>query len=135
MNYDCEAIYFEEGQIHLVTKSRQKPWEGMAYIYPLPTIMGKYIVEKEDSIFIGNRGWMKDCVTGIDFYKGNRVILTYNRIIQQNIAHLGDKKRIHHFRRYSQKEAIVQLNDTTIYVANEKKRFLGGPYLIKIRLK
>lgn len=136
LDYDCESIYWKEDSLYLVTKSRSKPWKGITTIYGLPAKAGDQIAVPIDSILIGEKRWQKDAVTSADVQGDILCLLTYNRmIIYKDEKGELQKCASYKFKKYNQKEALVMESLDKIYVAAEKHRLLGGPYLYIIRKK
>lgn len=66
-SFDCEAVAFNRGKLHLFTKN----WLGSESVhYVLPTVPGTYLAERFDSI---NTGGVK--ITGADFGAFDELIL------------------------------------------------------------
>lgn len=136
LNYDCESIYWKTDSLFLVSKSRSKPWTGIATIYRLPAKQGNQIAVARDSLLIGKNRWQKDAVTSADVKENTLCLLTYNRMIVYSfVGGEWEKEFSYKFKKYNQKEALVMESLDKIYVAAEKHRFLGGPFLYIIRKK
>ncbi|MBS9463998.1 hypothetical protein KIM67_16370 [Flagellimonas sp. 389] len=43
--YDCEAFFYRDGFLYLITKNRTKPYNGKALIYKIPAAKGTYTAE------------------------------------------------------------------------------------------
>lgn len=136
LNYDCESIYWMADSLYLISKSRSKPWIGDAKVYRLSTQPGGQIAVPLDSLLIGKSRWQKDAVTSADVKENKLCLLTYNRMIIYNFEKgEWEKESSYKFKKYNQKEALVMESLDKIYVAAEKHRFLGGPFLYIIRKK
>jgi hypothetical protein len=131
LEFDCEALTYFKGKLHLFTKSSAKPWNGYTYHYELPVLEGSYEINRIDSIFIGKSGWMLDAVTGITSDDRSLYILTYNRVVVIDMISKKIRNEIN-FKGYNQKEGIAVGSDGSIYIVAEKQRFVGGPYLYLI---
>lgn len=136
LNYDCESIYWKGDSLYLVSKSRSKPWIGSATIYSLPAEFGEQIAVPIDSFLVGKKRWQKDAVTSADLQGDTLSLLTYNRMIIYTFEkEKWQKYASYKFKKYNQKEALVMESIDKIYVAAEKHRLLGGPFLYIIRKK
>jgi hypothetical protein len=85
-------------------------------------------------INLGKRGNFYDTPTAGDFENGRFYLSTYNRwmILElkgKEFALLKKKK----FAEYNQKEALA-VNGSSIWIANEYNKLLGGPKLKRIKL-
>lgn len=138
--FDCEAIYWHNDSIHLLTKntsksSRNKELNGSAE-YVIPDQPGMYSVQQQSRIWSGGTNRLKHQVTAADISHQELILLTYGHVFmyeyEKGMWHFQDSKR---FKRITQKEAIVKWNDRQFFVAAEKNRLLGGPYLYKITIK
>lgn len=129
LNFDCEAIAWRNDSLFLVTKPRNIPWIGFADLYAIPTIKGKYTLQPIDSLMIGSTGWKKDAPTALEINGNKALLLTYNRMIFiEIISGKWKQKSSFVFNNISQKEAIT-MDAKAIYIAAEKHRILGGPFL------
>lgn len=136
LDFDCEALFWKADSLYLITKSRAKPWHGYAAVYALPTVKGTYRLSKSTRIYIGKKGWRKDAVTAADATGSSLKVLTYNRIISYQLnggtwIQQGEIK----LKKRSQTEGLAIDSTTGVLVAAEKHHLLGGPFLIKLRLK
>ena len=135
-NFDCESIFWDNDSIFMVTKSYAKPWTGISNIYGIATTGKQQIAKKRYSIEIGKNGWRLDAVTSADFKNNHLYLLTYNRMIDfEKMEGAFVKKYDYVFKDYNQKEAILTLSDKQFFVAAEKHKVLGGPFLYTIRKK
>lgn len=135
-NFDCESIYWNNDSIFMVTKSYAKPWTGISNIYGIATSGKQQVAVKRDSLLIGKTGWRLDAVTSADYKDNHLYVLTYNRMIDfEFIDGTFVKKSDYVFKDYNQKEAILALSANQFFVAAEKQKVLGGPFLYTIRIK
>lgn len=70
--FDCEAMFFHQGKLHLITKN----WVGdFSVHYTIPSASGTYMAERHDSLFTA--GFM---ITAADIGAEDQILLTaYNR--------------------------------------------------------
>ena len=135
-NYDAEALVAKNDSLWIISKNNAEPWDGAAAVYLLSKEPGEHVATRTFELFIGDKDWWEDAVTGADIYNNGLYVLTYNRIIRfdmNNLAKAADK--VIKFNRLTQKESIVVLNRTTIFVADEKQIIVGGGKLYKYTLE
>lgn len=135
LNFDAEGIAFYNDSLWIFTKCRNIPFDGMTYVYKVPTNPGKYSLSRYSQLFIGKHGFMQDAITAVDIHKNKLYLLTYNRLL---IYSLGDKRiefeTQFFLKPYSQKEAVVVKNNREIYLTDESTKILGGGYLYKLTI-
>lgn len=136
--YDCEAIFWKNDSLHLLTKNTSKPlkneWSNGSDEYVLPLAIGEFKLKSTNHFWTGGDNKLKNQVTAADFHDHTLFILTYGYLvtymeINGTMVYQGSKK----FKRFTQKEAIVRTGENELYVAAEKNWLLGGPYLYKIK--
>lgn len=134
--YDAEAITVYKDTIYLFTKNRSKPSSGTTLVYKFPTKPGKYKEKASHEIYIGKRGFWKDGITSVDVMGNDFYMMTYNRIIVQELKNgaFVPKEEID-FLRLTQKESIVLLSKKEFFVADEYQMVLGGRKLYKVKMK
>jgi len=148
--YNCEAIYWKDDSLHLITKNeskkpkddkKKKYWNRFPEDYVISDKPGSYsATQNKHHIDYLNKVKSKgiaDLVTSIDYEKGIVAVLTYSQIrtFQLNeddsnsiqIKGWGTKK----FKKLAQREALVIFSNKVIYIATEKHPLLGGPFLFK----
>lgn len=135
LHFDAEGIAFQNDSIWILTKCRAVPFDGIAYVYKVPTKSGVYKLKRKTQLFIGKHGFMQDAVTAIDIYKDKLYVLTYDKILIYSI----DNQRLtfenqYFLKPYSQKEALVVKNNREIYLTDESTKILGGGYLYKLTI-
>lgn len=47
--HDCEAMFFREGHLYLITKHRDRPFTGEAFIFSVPAEKGDYVARRVGS--------------------------------------------------------------------------------------
>ena len=148
--YNCEAIYWKDDSLHLITKNESKKpkddgeshsWNRFPEDYVISDKPGIYTANLNDTDIeylhkVGSKG-ISDLVTSIDYYEGVIAVLTYSEIRTFRINERagltalskawGSKK----FKKIAQREALVIFSDKIIYIATEKHPLLGGPFLYK----
>ena len=134
LHYDAEAIAYLNDSLYIYTKCRTIPWDGISLCYSLPTKGGEYVATKKTALVIGMTGWQLDSVTAADIKNGKCYLLTYNRVITYSIEPdqllFVDKTILLPIKQF---EAITVNSEGHVFVANEKRKHLGGPslYLLK----
>ncbi|MEJ6582624.1 MAG: hypothetical protein QNL61_05980 [Crocinitomicaceae bacterium] len=132
LNFDAEGMIVYKESIYIFSKNRTEPWTGISNIYTLPKQKGTYNAKKYSELYVGEQGWWQDAITGADILNDQLYVLTYGRIFQLNIADLDRKPTFsHEFKRTTQKEAVVVINHSTILLADEVKKIIGGGKLYK----
>lgn len=132
--FDAEGMTIYKDSIWVFTKDRSTSPNGYSRIYKIPTTPGSYTVYKSEQAYIGKNGWLTDGVTAVDVYEDRFYILTYNRYIIQEYKD-GKFKTIStfEFNSISQRESIVVLNKSAIFVADEKNPLTGKMKLYKVK--
>lgn len=132
LNFDAEGMIVYKESIYIFSKNRTEPWTGISNVYTLPKQPGTYSAKKYSELYVGEQGWWRDAITGADILNDQLYILTYNRLFQLNIADLDRKPTFtYEFKHTTQKEAIVVINQSTILLADEVKKIVGGGNLYK----
>lgn len=135
LSFDAEALAFHNDSLHIFTKCRTKPFDGNAYQYTIPTKPGKYVLKKQNWVYIGDGGFYKDAVTDVTIHDHIYWFLTYNRMVGYKLV--NHKFTLHqtiHLSGYSQKEALITKDNKIFYLADERHRILGGGKLYKLIL-
>ncbi|HPS82897.1 MAG TPA: T9SS type A sorting domain-containing protein [Bacteroidales bacterium] len=132
MNFDCEAMFHFQDSLYLFSKNRGTSM--FCKMYRLPDDPGDYVAELVDSFNIGT--W----VTSADISpSGERmVLLSESRLwlffdITDTDFFSGNAQMFNMY--FSQKEAIVFVDDSTLYLTDEYFSLLGnGGNLYRIDL-
>jgi hypothetical protein len=135
-NFDSECLISAYGFLWIFSKNNSKPFDGNSRVY-------RFKFQKDSSISIpvyskidfGKDGYYFDTPTAGDFQNDTFYFSTYNRYLSYklngtNFNLLREKK----YPKYNQKEAFT-IKDSTIWVANEYNKLLGGAKLNRMRLK
>jgi hypothetical protein len=157
---DCEALFWRNDTLHLLTKGTIKQHKQRlkqpSRLDPTYT-SSEFLLSDSRSqqvatgvpntllpeSFKKRKGRVKDLVTAADLKDTVLVVLTYSKLYivgwtektQWSKRELVSARRIVRFRRLTQKEAVVVLNEKKIIVAAERHPFLGGPFLYTIHSK
>lgn len=122
-NFDCEAMFHWGDSLYLFSKNRgTSTWSKM---YRLPDVPGTYVAELVDSFNTGT--W----ITSADISPSGQtmVLLSETRIwvfTNYTIGRFFDGDARNLTMDYSQKEAIVFVNDSVVYITDEYFLNLGG---------
>ncbi len=141
LNYDCEAFFWKDDKLYLLTKCRTKPFTGESRIYSLSPVPGKQMAKYEGSINLCTNGWRFCSVTGADYDpKTNSVaILTYSKLyIVSEIS--KDRFWKGKIKAYSlpvvkQREAVCYYGKNKLFITDEEKKGFGGRNLYTVKLK
>lgn len=131
MNYDCEAITISNNHIYLFTKAHSKPYKGITKIYSMSTdgTNFKFVYDLD----LGDKNYFENSVTAADYYKGKFYLSTYSSIYIVTAANgTWEKEKKISYKRLTQKESLVVINDHEIIVADEKSKLGVGQNLYKI---
>jgi hypothetical protein len=139
-SHDCEAVFWLEDTLHLLTKITTKPkkdyWHNGTSDYRLSTTPGMYSVKSKTHYWTGGDNRLKHQVTACDNLTTTIAILTYAYVYFYQIGspRMVEREPIE-FKRLTQKESLLYFSSTKIFVAAEKHWFLGGPFLYTIDLE
>lgn len=139
-SHDCEAVFWFEDTLHLLTKITTKPkkdyWHNGTSDYRLSTTPGRYSVKSKTHYWTGGDNRLKHQVTACDNLNTTIAILTYGFVYfyQIDSPRIVEREPIE-FKRLTQKESLLYFSETKIFVAAEKHWFLGGPFLYTIDLE
>ncbi|MEX0312772.1 MAG: hypothetical protein AB3N18_01240 [Allomuricauda sp.] len=128
--YDCEAFFYKNGFLYLITKNRVRPYTGKALIYKVPAVKGSYKAElvgefasctnqkfcsitaadispdgKKVALLSSGRIWLFSNFSGDDFTKGIQQVIDVKHRTQQ--------------------ESICFLDNSTLLVADEQSQTKG----------
>jgi hypothetical protein len=137
-NFDMEGFFFYDDSLHLFTKNRTNPTNGLIKHYKLPAQPGNYTAELVDSI---NNGGI--LITSADISPDKRTIalLANNRLFLvscfQNSRFLETGVLQEFTIALSQKEAVVFIDNTHLFITDEyigfgtgkMYRINPGPYI------
>jgi len=149
--FDCEAIYWMNDSLHLITKNRSKRpkgntprsktiyWDRFPVDYVLSDISGNYSAQRSlqhiPYLHEVKSSGIRDLVTAVDSFNGMIATLTYAELRILRLNNSGNSMGIAegwqtiHFMKLEQREGMVILSDGRIAVASEKHPLLGGPFL------
>lgn len=131
LRYDTEAIFHANDKLYLVTRNRSNPFDGVALIYTLPDIKGKY-----EANLIGGIAFCKDwntCqITSIAISPDNKKIVALGKgklFVFTNFSlddfSKGEMTTIDLGTR-TQLESVCFVTDNLLLLADEKSNGTGG---------
>ncbi|MBK8489734.1 MAG: hypothetical protein IPL49_02230 [Saprospirales bacterium] len=126
LNFDCEAIWWDNGNLYLCTKNRTVPFDGKAYLYRLPDTPGQYVAEKIGVFDTGGTTMLNHWITAGDISPdGSKLTLLSSDKMWVFYDFTGDDffggKHIQvNFPSISQKEGICFVSETRLYITDEE---------------
>nr|WP_299072629.1 hypothetical protein [uncultured Allomuricauda sp.] len=128
--FDCEAFFYKDDFLYLITKNRTRPYTGKAFVYKIPAKKGSHTAE-----LIGEITTCLDqqfcSVTGADISPdGKTVVLLGSGFIwaftdfPSDDFTKGTLRTIDVFHR-TQQESICFLDNSTVLIADEQSKTKG----------
>lgn len=123
-HFDMEAMLAHNDSLYLFSKNRSKPFNGYTYIYRLPAKAGDYVLERFDSLFLGDSWNQEFWVTAADYDRARKRVglLSYHRLflIENWSGGKFSNKPLHSYRtpNLRQREAVL-FDRNTIWVSEE----------------
>lgn len=140
-NFDCEAFFWMNDSLYILTKCRSKPFTGITNIYVLPDKPGKYKARKLGSIQLCSMHWQWCSVTSADYHSpsGTLAILVYSKLylisnFSENRFWEGTMKS-YNLPGVKQREAICFKSSSSLYLTDEYRKGIGGGNLYEVNLK
>lgn len=128
--FDCEAFFYQNDYLYLITKNRTRPYTGKAFVYKVPAKKGSYTAE-----FVSEFTTCEDqqfcSVTAADISPdGQKVALLGSGLIwvftnfESDDFTKGNLRTIdvHH---RTQQESICFLDNNTVLIADEQSKTKG----------
>lgn len=138
-NFDLEAFVFYKGKLYLFTKNRTKPFDGYSNLYRMGDYASNHKAEKISRFKTCDVGkyqcWITSAALSPDRKKlallGSNKIWVFKNWKNDDFFS-GEFSEID-LGLITQKEAITFLNDSTVVLADEKFKGIGGNlYTLKI---
>lgn len=131
MFYDVESFFEHSGYFYLFTKNRSKGFDGTAFIYKIKNAKGPQKAVKIGEFKTCNN--YNHCVltSATISPDGKKVaLLSHDKVLifkdfKGDLFHKGTQTQIE-LNHFSQKEAIVFKDNTTLLIADEKTNKIGG---------
>lgn len=130
-NYDAEALIVRYDRIYVFTKNRTNPYSGYTYLYKIPNRIGKHIVSRYDSLYMGEalgQSWITDAAISKDMR--HLVLLTHDRLWLISDFHRDRFLRGYvqeiQLNNFSQKESVCFKKDSILSIADEKSSMSKG---------
>ena len=140
LNYDCEAFFYKDGFLYLLTKCRSKPFTGISKIYRIPAKKGKHKAKLIGRFQFCSTAWQFCSVTSADYdsYSKTLTILTYGKMyvitnIKNNEFWKADIK-MYNIPRIKQREAITYVGKNKWFMTDEYRKGFGGGNLYQITI-
>lgn len=128
--FDAESLVYKNGFLYIFTKSRVKGKYGKTILYKIPAEKGSYEAKRISTF--ENCTDLKCSITGASISPNGKKVALLNHqsvFIFSNFVDddflSGDVKEFP-LGHVSQKESISFIDDTTLYIADEKTKSLGG---------
>jgi hypothetical protein len=139
-NFDMEASFYYKDSLYLFSKNRTEPYSGFLRVYTLPAKAGEYTATLIDSIYIGSGPFFADWITSADIAPDQTSfsLLSNNKFWLFKIKTGVPLTKSEHTEIFlptiSQKEGIVYLSPTELYITDEVNKETGGNlYIIDIK--
>ena len=126
LNFDCEALWWYNGNLYLCTKNRTVPFDGIAYLYRIPDIPGQYVAEKTGAFDTGGTNMLNYWITAGDVSPdGSKLALLSSDKMWVFYDFTGDDffsgQHIQvDFPSFTQKEGICFASETRLYLTDEE---------------
>jgi hypothetical protein len=140
-NFDCEAFFYKDGFLYLLTKCRTTPFTGVSNVYRIPAKKGKHKAKFMGQFQFCNIAWQFCSVTAADYHKESNTltILTYAKLyvvsnIKNNEFWNGDIK-MYNIPKLKQREAITYASPNKWFMTDEFKKGFGGGNLYTVEIK
>ena len=131
-NFDCEAMVWCNGSLYLFSKNRTRPFDGKTYLYKLPDSAGTYVAKKIGEFNTMGKSMFNNWITAAAMSpdKTKLALLSSNKMWLFS-AFEGDnffagKSKCIRFRYPTQKEAIAFVNNSMVYISDERYKKIGG---------
>ena len=141
LNFDCEAFFYKDGFLYLLTKCRSKPFTGISKVYRIPAKKGKHKAKLIGQFQFCHTAWQFCSVTAADYHQESNTltILTYGKLyvvsnIKNNEFWNGDI-RMYNIPKLKQREAITYASPNKWYMTDEFRKGFGGGNLYKLGIK
>lgn len=128
--FDCEAFFYKNNSLYLITKNRTRPYTGKAFIYKIPAVVGSH-----EAKFIGEFTACTDqqfcSVTGADISPdGKKVVLLGSGFIWLFTDFSSDDftkgtLRTIDVKHRTQQESICFVDNNTLLIADEQSKTKG----------
>nr|WP_299171846.1 hypothetical protein [uncultured Allomuricauda sp.] len=128
--FDCEAFFYKQGFLYLITKNRTRPYTGKALIYKIPTIEGSYEAELVGE-FLSCTNQKFCSITAADISPdGKKIALLGSGYIWLFSDFTGDDftngtLETIDVQHRTQQESIAFLDNTTLLIADEQSQTKG----------
>ena len=123
LNFDCEALVFQDDSLFFFTKNRTVPFSGYTYMYGVPALPGNYSVHRLDSCWIGVEEYSGRLTSADVSPDGRLILLSMTQVVIFQDTITGRWLRADHVFRnlsgLSQKEAVCWADSCTLFITDE----------------
>ena len=138
LNYDCEAFFYKDGYLYLLTKCRSKPFTGISKMYRIPAKKGKHKAKLIGQFQFCSTAWQFCSVTSADYDLASKTltILTYGKMYVitniKNNEFWNAPIKMYNIPRIKQREAITYVGNNKWFITDEFRKGFGGGNLYQI---
>lgn len=124
-NFDCETLFWANGNLYLCSKNRTVPFDGMTYLYRLSDSPGNHVATKIGEFDTDGYDTFDYWITAGDVSPdGTKLCLLSSDKMWvfydfQGDDYFGGKHTQINFPSSTQKEAIVFVDNETVYITDE----------------
>lgn len=129
--FDCEAFFYYDNELFILTKSRVEKNHGKTNLYKIPAKKGKHVAKYIGSYNFGDKPY--SWVTGVDIRDDGKEVA----VLTQRAIWLFTKQKTHDnffknnpvkipFKHITQKEGVCYNDNKTLYVTDENDFGRGG---------
>lgn len=139
-NYDSDALIFFQDALYIFSKNRTNPYTGYTRIYRLPQEPGTHVAELVDSIYTGKGNMMENWVTdaAVNPDKNMLALLGHDKIWLitnfEDATFSKGKITLINLPHFTHKAGLAFMDNTTLYVVDEKEFDILGGNIYKINL-
>lgn len=137
--FDVEGFIEMNGYFYLFTKNRSSNFDGTAFIYKIPNVSGSHEAQRIGEFKTGS-DFENYAITSAAISPDEKklALLTHSKIILfenfKSDGFLSGKRTDLDLNHFSQKEAVCFKDNSTLYIADEKSKKIGGKvYEFKIQ--
>lgn len=128
--FDCEAMIVKDSMIYLFTKSHVRDRGGFTSLYKLPASRGNHIARKISSFEGCQDNNCKITAADYNFSTDELILLTHQSVLvfsnfEGDDFFSGDMRELA-FDHISQKEGLCVVNDSIVYISDERSGGAGG---------
>lgn len=140
LNFDCEALFWFDGNLYVCSKNRTVPFDGKTHLYRMPDKAGSYIAQKIATFDTKGTDMFNYWITAADISPdGSKFALLSSNKMWIFYDYVGDdfvngKNTMIQFSSSTQKEAICFVNNEEVYITDEEWNFADTRNLYSVKL-